>query len=860
MVSKFKLKYFLYFVLVLYMGYLALSVFQIRELMDYDRTTLSVARDRSRDIRSRITEQQNIIPGLLSSPALPYSGIEVELERQESNRQRILKLLKDNYPEQGREMTGLLEAFRQYRIQVRKLASRLEENDSFDKASHSFNLELMPYIRNIISYINEIDITLDYIAAENNKKIHFRMNLLFFLSLVAGCLILLILIIADKRENAKNQEIAYNEKLFNQLSQNVDEVFIVASSPADFVYVSPNSKKLLGIDSKQLLLNPEELYDLIPDKQISHWLHNTLANEKPGQEMSEEDIFIPTLNKSFRLRIYPIGIISGNNERYIVSFSDQTKSLRHQEALKVALENAHAASDAKSSFLSHMSHEIRTPMNAIIGMTTIALTKINDKKRVEDCLFKISESSRHLLGIINDVLDMSKIESGKLSINYEQFNLMDNIAHIRNITQPQATAKKLKFDINLDNVENEILIGDSLRLNQVLLNLLSNACKFTNEGGVIALRIKEISKTKANAHFRFIVEDNGIGMAKEFLSRLYAPFEQASASTASRYGGTGLGMPITSNIVSLMGGTIAVESELNKGTKFTVELPFGIGISTNDPHNKELSELKVLIVDDDPGTCEHATLLLSKMGLKTTSVLNGAEAIETIRNAHESGNDYDICLIDWKMPDMDGAETARRIREIVGDEVLIIIISAFDLTEIKEDVKKFGVNDFIAKPFFSSTLYDVLLSSSRKLAQSDSHRENATQKPDFSGKRVLLAEDNEFNREIGQEFLELVNAEVDNAENGKEALEKLLQAPTGYYDLVLMDIQMPVMDGYEAVKRYRASTHPDASTLPIIAMTANAFSEDVAKTSSAGMNGHIAKPIDLNALYKTLSGYLLKKS
>ena len=503
-------------------------------------------------------------------------------------------------------------------------------------------------------------------------------------------------------------------------------------------------------------------------------------------------------------------------------------------------------------------------MNAIIGMTVIALTRLDDRSRMEDCLTKIALSSRHLLGLINDVLDMSKIEGGKLTIAHEPFNFKISLQGVINLIQPQALERGLDFEVSLSGVDEEELLGDALRLNQILINILSNALKFTPVGGSIRLEVHQLHKKNNNVQFRFVIRDTGIGMSQEFIKRLYTPFEQATSSTASKFGGTGLGMAITKNLVSLLGGTIFVKSEEGRGTEFTVELPFGLSGRQLEKGKGELEPLKVLVVDDDYDTCEHACLLLDKMGLRTRWVLSGAEAVKVVQESHVSGDGYDVCFIDWKMPDMDGMETVRRIRNEVGPETLIIIISAYDWGAIEEKARAIGVNGFIAKPFFASNLYNTLTSLTRRTAPKreievsappESEAETAHQHYDFTGKHILLVEDNEFNREVAQEFLEMTGATVESAENGSEGVALFTASETGQYDIILMDVQMPVMDGYEATRAIRASVHPDANSIPILAMTANAFNEDVAAAVAAGMNGHIAKPIDVTALYRLLASH-----
>lgn len=579
-----------------------------------------------------------------------------------------------------------------------------------------------------------------------------------------------------------------------------------------------------------------------------------LSGSQKYDSIQEHTVVMENGSRVFRINVYPIR--DGRGQRAIVAIQDKTIDFQRQQALSDALENAHAASVAKSSFLSHMSHEIRTPMNAIIGMTTIALSKITNQERVQDCLVKIAESSRHLLRLINDVLDMSKIENGKLSISHEPFSLPMSIQNINNLVRPQAEDRQLAFDIFLENVDEEELLGDPLRLNQILLNILSNSLKFTPAGGTLTLKVKQLKKKNDSVRLAFILSDTGIGMSQEFLKRLYMPFEQATASTTAKYGGTGLGMSITFNLITLMGGTIHVESTEGVGTTFTVELPFGYKEKKAD-RSDTLPQLKVLVVDDDLGTCEHASLLLEKMGLAVQWCTSGREAVEKVREAHNAAAGFDVCFIDWQMPEMDGAEAAKRIREVAGEDMLIIIISAYDWSPIEEKARQAGVNDFVAKPFFASTLYNVLLATTQRYGVVNApDRPKGAESYDFTGRRILLVEDNEFNREIGQEFLGMVNATVENAENGKEAVEKFTASEPGYYDLILMDVQMPIMDGYEATKAIRASGHPNAREIHILAMTANAFSEDVANAIACGMNGHIAKPIDINELYRQIYSHV----
>ena len=528
---------------------------------------------------------------------------------------------------------------------------------------------------------------------------------------------------------------------------------------------------------------------------------------------------------------------------------------RQQKILQDALLVAQKANDAKRDFLSRMSHEIRTPMNAIIGMSAVAFNYLDDKKRTADCLSKITFSSKHLLMLLNDVLDMSKIENGKLNIRQELFDLKNLVTSLADINYGLATAKGLSFEIVISGFKDELLLGDSMRVNQILLNLLSNAIKFTPKGGSVKLEIRMLRSASDKIWLRFIVKDSGIGMKKEFLEHLYEPFEQADNGIARKYGGTGLGMAITKNLVAIMDGTIEVESQEGAGTTFMVDLPFGVS-KVDKKTAAEMEEMRVLVVDDDNDTCEHAAVLLKGMGVNVDWALNGFEAIEKVRSACEDdGRCYDVCFIDWCMPELDGIETARRMRRYVGPDVLIIIISAYDWSGIEEQAKAAGVNAFIAKPFFASNLYNMLLTVSRKPELGFSAVGNK-ETYDFGGKKVLLVEDNELNMEIASELLKFVNLQVEHAENGKVAVNIFRNSKEKEYALIFMDIQMPLMNGYDAARCIRSSEHPAAGTIPIIAMTANAFNDDVQAAFDAGMNGHLAKPIDVEVLYKTIARYI----
>lgn len=531
----------------------------------------------------------------------------------------------------------------------------------------------------------------------------------------------------------------------------------------------------------------------------------------------------------------------------------QQKLEEQTQQLRDALAGALRAGDAKRTFLSKMSHEIRTPMNAIIGMTTIAAAHIEDQLRVEDCLKKISLSSKHLLSLINDMLDMSKIEDGKLTVSREPFYLQQVLESVTAIIFPQAAARGLHFHTSLQEIKEEELLGDAVRISQILLNLLSNAIKFTPAGGSVRLGVTRLADKGSYVRLRFVVSDTGRGMSEAFLERLYEPFEQECTAGSDKLTGTGLGMPITKNLVELLGGTIAVTSRLGEGTTFTVELPFTLAEGAQRPMTyPAMSQLKVLVTDNDPDDCAYTALLLERFGIMAKRVLSGQEAVAEIRAAHEAAEDYDVCLIDWQMPEMDGIETVRQIRSIVGPDALIIIITAYDYSQIETTAREAGVNLFLAKPLFASSLYNSLLFAAdpERIVSGQAIGEEAHEL--LCGRTVLLAEDNDLNGEIAEELLRMAGAQVHWVKDGQAAVEWFLSPAGRVCDAVLMDIQMPVMDGYQAARAIRSALRDNAGHIPIIAMTANAFQEDVTAALDAGMNAHIAKPIDVAHLYQVL--------
>ena len=516
---------------------------------------------------------------------------------------------------------------------------------------------------------------------------------------------------------------------------------------------------------------------------------------------------------------------------------------------------AEHANKAKSEFLSNMSHDIRTPMNAIVGMTAIATANINNTDQVKNCLKKIALSSKHLLGLINDVLDMSKIESGKMTLNMDQVSLREVVEGIVSICQPQVRAKRQHFDVFIHDISTENVICDSVRLNQVLLNLLSNAIKFTPDGGEIHVALYEEDSPKGDDYVRIHIQvrDTGIGMSEEFKKHIFDSFAREDSQRVHRTEGTGLGMSITKYIVvDAMGGSIDMDSRQGQGTTFTVTLDLEKALVMEE--DMILPNWNMLVVDDDRQLCESTVAALSSIGITAEWTLDGESAVNMVVKRHRRGDEYQIILLDWKLPDMDGIDTARRIRQELGDKVPILLISAYDWGEIEDQAKAAGITGFISKPLFKSTLFNSLRQFAG-LPESQTERRPQERHRDLTGKHILLAEDNELNWEIANELLSEEGLVLDWAENGQICVEMFQQSAAGYYDAVLMDIRMPIMGGYEATQVIRTLERPDRD-LPIIAMTADAFAEDVKRALDCGMNAHVAKPVDVDEVMRLLSKFI----
>ena len=687
-------------------------------------------------------------------------------------------------------------------------------------------------------------------------------NLQFTTMLLVGAVVLCIaaffisLIIQKNRKNLrrKDVEIRYRDELFQKLSMNVDDVFLMLDAQTyQTDYVSPNAEKLLGITVEQIRKDIRVLRKLHPaDSEDSQKNH---LKEIPVHEQQEWDCEFIHRKTGERRWFHNIAMGSEVNgeKKYILVMSDRTSDRKMNQALSEAVHAAETANRAKSIFLSNMSHDIRTPMNAIIGFTTLAASNIDDKKRVQDYLGKILSSSKHLLSLINDVLDMSRIESGKIHLEEVEVNLSDVLHDLKTIVSGQIFAKQLELYMDVMDVTDEDVYCDKTRLNQILLNLLSNAIKFTPAGGTVSVRVRQLAgKVHGCGQYEFRIKDNGIGMSQEFAKKIFEPFERERTSTVSRIQGTGLGMAITKNIVDMMGGTIEVQTAQGKGTEFTVCVPMRAQTEQR-PVEKitELEGLKALVVDDDFNTCDSVTKMLVKVGMRAEWTLSGKEAVLRARQSIEMSDAYHAYIIDWRLPDMNGIEVTRRIRSL-NDDTPIIILTAYDWSDIEVEAKAAGVTAFCSKPMFMSDLRETLMSTLGQKQTDAAQGLLPDKNADFKGKHILLVEDNELNREIAQEILREYGFLVDTAENGAVAVEKVSTAAPGSYDLVLMDVQMPIMDGYTATRKIRALDDPARATLPIIAMTANAFDEDRRNALESGMNGFLSKPIVIGDLVQEL--------
>ena len=615
-----------------------------------------------------------------------------------------------------------------------------------------------------------------------------------------GLAVLVILLIVRRNRatvRRKNTEILYRDELFRKLSLNVDDVFLMLDAKTSKTdYVSPNIGRLLGIPWKTVRQDVHVLAELRPQNDPDRD-KNFLEGLSRGEQREWDAAYIHQETRELRwFHIIAMGSEVEGRTKYILVMSDRTADKQINQALSDAVAAAETANRAKSTFLSNMSHDIRTPMNAIIGFTTLALSNIDDKERVKDYLAKTLASSNHLLSLINDVLDMSRIESGKIHLEEVEVNLSDVLHDLKTIVSGKIYAKQLELYMDATDVTDEDVYCDKTRLNQILLNLLSNAIKFTPAGGTVSVRVRQLAgKVHGCGQYEFRIKDNGIGMSPEFAQKIFEPFERERTSTVSRIQGTGLGMAITKNIVDMMGGTIEVQTAQGKGSEFIICLP----LRTQDEHRPvekitELEGLKALVVDDDFNTCDSVTKMLVKVGMRAEWTLSGKEAVLRARQSIEMSDVYHAYIIDWRLPDMNGIEVTRQIRSL-HDDTPIIILTAYDWSDIEVEAKAAGVTAFCSKPMFMSDLRETLMSALGQKLTDASQELLPEENADFKDRHILLVEDNELNREIAQEILRKYGFRVDTAENGAVAVEKVSTAAPGSYDLVLMDVQMPVMDG-----------------------------------------------------------------
>ena len=672
-----------------------------------------------------------------------------------------------------------------------------------------------------------------------------------------GLAVLVILLIVRRNRatvRRKNTEILYRDELFRKLSLNVDDVFLMLDAKTSKTdYVSPNIGRLLGIPWKTVRQDVHALAELRPQNDPDRD-KNFLEGLSRGEQREWDAAYLHQETRELRwFHIIAMGSEVEGRTKYILVMSDRTADKQINQALSDAVAAAETANRAKSTFLSNMSHDIRTPMNAIIGFTTLALSNIDDKERVKDYLAKTLASSNHLLSLINDVLDMSRIESGKIHLEEVEVNLSDVLHDLKTIVSGQIYAKQLELYMDATDVTDEDVYCDKTRLNQILLNLLSNAIKFTPAGGTVSVRVRQLAgKVHGCGQYEFRIKDNGIGMSEEFAQKIFDPFERERTSTVSRIQGTGLGMAITKNIVDMMGGTIEVQTAQGKGSEFIICLPMRTQ-AEHRPVEKitELEGLKALVVDDDFNTCDSVTKMLVKVGMRAEWTLSGKEAVLRARQSIEMSDVYHAYIIDWRLPDMNGIEVTRQIRSL-HDDTPIIILTAYDWSDIEVEAKAAGVTAFCSKPMFMSDLRETLMSALGQKLTDASQELLPEEDADFKDRHILLVEDNELNREIAQEILREYGFRVDTAENGAVAVEKVRTAAPGSYDLVLMDVQMPVMDGYTATRQIRALEDPALAGIPILAMTANAFDEDRRNAMESGMNGFLSKPIVIGDLVQEL--------
>ena len=689
-----------------------------------------------------------------------------------------------------------------------------------------------------------------------NKNINQLQNLTMGLGFSVSALLLVILfsiVVTSYIKTKKRQqdEIMFRDSLFSDLSHNVNDVFVILEEKTDeVVYVTPNIDSVLGVKEEDVKKDIASIDGINGDRLIAA---NLIELNKKDKISWTQEYLNNDSGETRYLEITAYHTEFGSLKRIVIVISDRSEERKLQNALSSSLEIAKNANAAKSNFLANMSHDIRTPMNAIVGYSTLLIKDADDKNKVIEIGKKITYSSQHLLSLINDVLDMSKIESGRTSLNSDKVDVSEVINNISEIVQVQTKSKKQSFEIKTKGNIPPYIYADKLRLTQILLNLLSNAVKYTEKNGTISLVVEGYGNNGQTCHLRFIVSDNGQGMSSEFVEKIFEPFSRETNSMTNKIQGTGLGMSITKSIIDLMGGTIDIQSELGKGSVFTVDLIFSVPLDENDDNFFADHEItRVLVGDDEIDVTENIQSILSDAGLECDAAIGGLESVDKAIRAYEDNNSYDVIILDWKMPDMDGVECVRRIRKEIGKDVPIFVLSSYDVSEIEDEAKKAGVDLFLPKPFFLSNFQRVLDTYYQNKANTEEEGNNSD---DFSGVKILVAEDNEINAEIITELLDSIGIKCVIAEDGLEALRVFTEESPDEFDMIFMDIQMPIMDGYESARRIRASNNTRAKSIPIIAMTANAFEDDVKASMASGMNAHISKPIDFERLKSIIKSF-----
>ena len=643
------------------------------------------------------------------------------------------------------------------------------------------------------------------------------------------------------------------------LSGNTDDIYMMLDPEEERIeFISPNVERVLGVSEAEALADPSRI-GTAAGRSIDFARFREL---KPGESLEPtltERVNVKTQERRWFRELVSCATLRGR-KKIILYISDRTQERQTQDSLTQALEMAEVANKAKTSFLGSVSHDIRTPMNAIMGLAMLLKEEADDPERVREYTHRIDVASQHLLGLINDVLDMNKIEDGSTTLNVSELTPAGIIEEMNTIIRPQARAKNQLFEIFASPFTCEHLLGDKLRINQVLINILSNAVKYTPEGGRIELRVTEMPRrVKDHSHIQFVVQDNGQGMSEEYLKVIFDPFTREQNAHTNLIQGTGLGMAITKSLMDLMGGSIKVDSVLGKGSTFTVELDLRIQDKVDDADFWENNNVRRMIVaDDDEDICRNVVKAMAKTGVSVDCATSGQKALRAMEKARERGEPYDLILLDWKMPDLNGLETARLIRKDYSAKIPILFFSAYDWRDIEQEAAEVGVNHFLPKPFFLYTfrkaIAKVMGSDAKKEQTSLSHGDSVV-----SGKHFLVVDDVEVNRMILVKILNTLGATCDIAENGKAALDKFATSRPGEFDIILMDVQMPVMDGHAATRAIRASGHPEAQSVSIIAMTANAFVDDVRDALAAGMDAHVSKPIVLDQLKRAIQEVLARK-